>query len=395
MMTQPIQLAGWAVLVSCLLLMPALPELANIVAIAGMVIGIPLLAIDLRSGKRLTAAEWIVVAASLILLAVLLPTIGSADDAVVLLALAPLPLSIPLAALLARLEDRLTLRTIATLALLGTAVAAGITGYDVFVRGIRRGGYLTMNPIHMADIAILLGLLSFAGILEGEWRKRLIFLAGPVFALLAVLWSGSRGPLLAYIGLAGFSVLFTTAIALPSRYRRPAVLSVFFLFVAVGIHGLSTSWLGQIRGVDQFLNLAGGNIADVDGSTRIRLQLYEGAWLAFLDSPIFGHGADFVAAADARVAGNISGWEHLHSDLADFAALGGTLGLIAYLAVLAAPLVAVLRRRPPHKALVYLGMTAGLGVLAMGLTNAIFGILTLTVLFSLVLALMFRMRVTA
>lgn len=384
------KLGGWVVLICSLALIPALPEVATTVTIIAMILGIGFLVVDLRGGMRLSAAQWLVLAGTALFALALVPTTRSAGNFFVLLAVAPVALSIPLAALLARLGDRLTLNAVASLALVGAALAAAITAYDVYVRDVR-GGYLTMNPIHMGDIAVTLGLLSGAAALDGRKRWRLVFLLGPILALLAVWWSSSRGPLVTMLGLAGLSAIFLLVLLVPRKWRLPGLVGGAALCLIVAAHGLYSGWLGNVPGIDQLLNIMQGN--DTDGSTRIRMALYEGGWKAFLASPIYGHGGEaFIATASSFVERDLMKWDHLHSDLADFAAIAGIAGLIAYLLFLAAPLAEALRRGPRNPALLYLGLLLPAAYFGMGLTNAVFGILTLTVLYGVVLAVLHNVR---
>ena len=80
---------------------------------------------------------------------------------------------------------------------------------------------------------------------------------------------------------------------------------------------------------------------------------------------------------------------HLHNDIADFAVIGGALGLACYGLLLAAPVAGGLSARGPNRAMIlYLGVVTSLGYFTMGLTNAMFGILTQTVLYGVILSLM-------
>ncbi|ODT66665.1 MAG: hypothetical protein ABS75_26725 [Pelagibacterium sp. SCN 63-23] len=385
-----IKVVGWATLILTFVLLPAFPEIACTAVIVAMIASIPFLVRDLRRGAKISRAQWMVLIATGLLVLALVPTTSAADNFVVLLALLPIPLSIALTALLSRLQGSLSLKTLSSLALCGAALAAAISAYDVYVRGLSRGGFLTMNPIHMGDIAAILGFFALAGLLVDRWQQRTFLVAGPVVALLAVLWTGSRGPLVAMLGLAALTLVYFVAVGIPQKRRKPMALTASMALVVVLGHGLSTGWLASVRGIDQFMNLAGGNAEAVDSSTQIRLWLYEGAWNAFLASPIYGHGAGFVeAAAVYMLPNNISGWDHLHSDLADFAAFAGVMGLAAYFLLLASPLVAALERPANTRAATfYLALVLSAGSFAMGLTNAVLGILTLTVLFSVSLAVL-------
>jgi O-antigen ligase len=94
------------------------------------------------------------------------------------------------------------------------------------------------------------------------------------------------------------------------------------------------------------------------------------------------------AAAFAPPGPGYAPSSHLHNDLADFAVIGGLLGLICYGLLLAAPFAGGLATRGRHRhAALYLGVLASLGYLSMGLTNAMFGILTQTVVYGVLLAL--------
>src|SRR5690606_25749737 len=84
----------------------------------------------------------------------------------------------------------------------------------------------------------------------------------------------------------------------------------------------------------------------IDRSVAIRLELYRGGIMAFLDSPIFGHGwRHHVEAArpymmDESIAEHVARWSHLHNDYINFAALAGIFGLASYFIYLLVPIIA-------------------------------------------------------
>jgi O-antigen ligase len=382
---------GLIAITAGLTLMPLAPEVACVVLVIAMLVGLPILAVDLIGGTRLSRAQWTVLAGSALIALTIVVNITSSDDLIILLALLPIPLSVPLSALLARIDARVGLTDVAVLAAAGLAIGSGIVAYDILVRGMRQGGYLTMNPIHLGDIMLVLAIISVAGALGARrWVRGLLILA-PFAALVAVYFTGSRGPLLAFLLLGAATGAWLTINALPQRWRVSALAGSAVAALAVIVSGLLTGWLAAIPGIDQIIGIFGGTGGSVDESTQSRLSFYQGAWQAFLQSPLTGHGGHFVAAADAMVPEDISGWDHLHSDIADFAAIGGALGLLSYLLLLASPIVAGLSARADTRTSGYLGIALSAAFLAMGLTNAVFGILSLTALFSLVVALLFRL----
>ena len=172
---------------------------------------------------------------------------------------------------------------------------------------------------------------------------------------------------------------------------RWITLRQLFIGAALLAIALVVTWLiggDQASGVQR--TMAG--VADVlrngiptDASTSERFQMYEGAYRAFLASPLVGHGPfAFIEAAGSRATVPFEYATHLHSDLANFAASGGVLGLFAYGMFLLTPLVEALRTRDreKRKGLVLVSATLVVGFFVMGLTNAMFGILNLTVFYA-------------
>jgi O-antigen ligase len=79
-------------------------------------------------------------------------------------------------------------------------------------------------------------------------------------------------------------------------------------------------------------------------------------------------------------------WPHLHNDLADFAASAGVVGLAAFALFLLAPIVEIIRsaEHPTRRPALVLMTTLVSGFFVMGLTNAMFGILTVTTAYAAV-----------
>ncbi len=274
----------------------------------------------------------------------------------------------------------------ASFALLGVAGAMVIALNDHFVLGLDRAGGSVANPIHFGDIVTAAGFLALVGWFSNCGRWRWLFLLGPVFALVAVLLSGSRGPLLGYLALLIASLGYIVS---TSRWAWRGVifagLGVAALAVAITFLGLSDQ-TGALR---VFANL--GEIirsgTTSDSSTAERLVMYQAAWAAFQTAPIFGYGlVDFVSKTAAfAVPGTMSSTlPHLHNDIADFAVSGGVVGLMGYVLFLLAPLVEAIMAPagPNRRAARFAGLSLSLGYFVMGLTNAMFGILMLTVFFA-------------
>ena len=240
-----------------------------------------------------------------------------------------------------------------------------------------RAGESVANPIHFADTALFVGFFCLIGLFYSTSRYRYLYLLGPAICIATLLLSGTRGALVAF---AVMSLVGILAAAFSGFITRRLVISSIVLLSLAAAAAVARG-VKQTSGVQRFMP-ASGMIADK--SSIERLEMYEGALRAFLDAPIFGHGPfDYVAAAASR-ADHPFAAPHLHSDMADFAASGGIFGLVAYFLFLLAPIVEVLRSPPSANRRAVIAFTATLtsGFFVMGLTNAMFGILTLTVLYS-------------
>ncbi len=371
-----------AALVAALAMAPVAPEAGNILFLAAGGVALLLLrpaALDLVGRP----AIWMPLA-GLFLLAVAYSVAARGPGGLAgLLFVVPLVAMIPLIGAGVG-QTAPSPAVIAVLALCGSAGAAAIAIVEFASTGSTRAGGTVANPIHFADLALAVGFLALLGTALGRGRGRWLFLLAPLLATVAVLLSGTRGAVVALVVMSGAAVLAGVVVHLISL-RHLAIGALLLVVVLIG------AWLagaGQTSGVQRVMT----DIGDVlrtglptDESTSERLQMYEGGLKAFLASPVVGHGPfDFVEAAASRATVRFEGAPHLHSDLVDFAASGGVLGLIAYFLFLLAPLAEALRTPDPEtrKGLVVVSAALVAGYFVMGLTNAMFGILNLTVFYA-------------
>lgn len=275
---------------------------------------------------------------------------------------------------------------IAMLALAGVAGAAVVAVLEVVATGTVRAGGGVANPIHFADVALLVGFLACAGLVGKLALWRFLFLLGPVLATIAVVLSGTRGAVVAIAAMLVVAAIGLVVLRLISVKKALIALVVLVVGGAVALL-LGASQLSGIQRVLIDMAEVLQNGVPTDESTAIRLQMISGGIKAFLQAPIFGHGP----LAFANLANELSDlppgtWPHLHNDLADFAASAGIVGLVAYALFLLAPIVEVVRS-PSSAAkplILVLISTLVVGFFVMGLTNAMFGILTVTVSYAVI-----------
>lgn len=368
-----------------IVLPPILPEAANVGFLVLGAAGLTALIMGRRFRLLLHPSALLpLIATALVALALSMTASGPAGYQPLLI-LAPLWLVAPAASLL--VSYRVPTDDIAITALVAVIAAAGLAVFDGVIVGTGRAGSLVNNPIHFAAVTITVGFVALVGLQsKSAWLRRIVPVA-PVLAIVAVWLSGSRGPLLAVPPMCLAALLVLGFIRLQRRWAWALTISAALLIALVG------TWL-WISPYATGIPAAGEVVAylrygvTADHSVATRIVMYESGIRAFLASPWYGHGADFFAKVGTFVPQDVSypPFDHLHSDIIDFAAMAGSLGLCAYgLLLMAGPAALVAGANRPAAALIVIPVVTGYAV--MGLTNAMIGILTQTVLFALVLAL--------
>jgi len=369
-----------ASLVAALAMAPVAPEAGNILFLAAGAVAILLL----RGGDQNAIQRpsvWMPLL-GLVFLGLAYTLSSGAAGLVGLMFVVPLAATLLLIAAARRSDLQPAL--VGLLALCGVAGSAAIAIAEFTTTGTPRVGIWVANPIHFADLSLSVAFLALVGTVLGRSLDRWLFIATPLLATVAVLLSGTRGAVVALAIMAGTAVITSVAVGLITLRK----LAIGVVVLAAVLPAAWFAGIGQTSGVQRVV----ADVADVfrtglptDESTVLRLQMYEGGLNAFLASPLYGHGPfAFVEAAASRASTPFEGAPHLHNDLADFAASGGILGLAAYMLFLWAPLVEALRApNTSHRAgLVIVSSTLVVGYFVMGLTNAMFGILNLTVFYA-------------
>jgi O-antigen ligase len=364
-------------IIAVLAMAPVSPEAANVLFLVAGIAAIPLLFFS-RSGQLSRPIVRLPLLGLLLVAISYLVGSGSPEGLIGLAYFAPVFAVWPLLSAWSGRQIEGIGGLIGLLALCGVAGASVVAIFEVVSTGTARAGGTVANPIHFADVALLAGALSCAAMVAVQGKRRWLFIAGPVLSLVPVVLSGTRGALVA-VGVM-MVVAFSGALLLRLISIRTAIIGLVVVLVAGGVALVMGA--SQLSGVQRVLYDLVSTLTvgmPQDGSTSLRLQMYQGGFRAFMESPIFGHGPlSFMTVA--RELGEFEGFEHLHNDLADFAASAGALGLIAYGLFLVAPIVEVLRAPASWSKprLLVLVSTLIAGYFTMGLTNAMFGILSLT-----------------
>lgn len=292
----------------------------------------------------------------------------------------PLLLAVPLRWQLEKYAQIDSALLIGRLSLAGAGIGVIVGAVQVWMLGYERAGQPLMSTFHFADSAMLLGFTALVGLFAPGRHRRWIYLLGPVFGVLVALLSGTRGALIAAPVLGFVALAFALALA-PARHRgmtlvvagAVAVLSAILLFVAAEA--------GMTRALDGFSVtqevIAGGV---VDQSTQERLTMLWGGFQAFLRAPLFGYGwLDMVPAILPYVPDGererMLTFRQLHNGLLSFAVGAGIPGIISFLILSVAPVIAVFRtpRDELFVSRLYLAVTLCVGYAVFQLTIIMIG----------------------
>lgn len=269
------------------------------------------------------------------------------------------------------------------------AVVIAVIGgaYEAFVLQVGRVG-LGNNPIHYGSLAAMVGGLTVIGIVATTSPWRYVFVAGPILGVAATALSGSRGPLAGALAMAGIAMLYLLIGEWRNRALRLSILSA--LLAGAGLLLVLMSQ-GSAR--------VGGLLSAMDifrftgGSDDIRAALFASALHALKSSPVYGLGfgqlMDTARALYPEFA-EVQSLENLHADWANFAAMAGSMGLFAWILLLLAPLTLLLDARArADRPLVLGALVLVTGQAALGVSNAMFGVLPQMVLYAVALGYLF------
>jgi O-antigen ligase len=382
MTSKPLHIIPMIGLAAVLAMSPVAPEAGNIIFLVVGAVSVILMWPSAIEQLRRPVA-WMPLS-GLVLIALAYGASAGLDGLTGLLYFAPVLAIWPMTTLLRGTDVQELGPYLAMLAVCGTSGAAIMALQDLQLTGTGRAGGQIANPIHFADVALLVGFLALIGMAFVRSLWRLIFLVAPAMALVAVALSGTRGAIVAFVAMIIFAAASAVAVRLVNQ--RLALLGLAVLIGASAVFlALGGSQISGIQRVIGDISDTLANGAPADRSTQVRLQMYLGGYRAFLESPIFGQGPlDFTAVADGLVDAPFSGAPHLHNDVVDMAASGGILGLVAYMLLLSAPIVDAWRAPPSsiRPWTIILAVTLVGGFFVMGLTNAMFGILNITTTFA-------------
>lgn len=275
------------------------------------------------------------------------------------------------------------------LCFVGTMICGLVATNSTFLVGAYRAvGYL-MGPNVLARLALTLGFLTLAGLFFVGSAWRYLFYLAPLVASVVLVLTQTRGALLAVPAMA---LVLAGFLAVARKERRHLL-----VLVGLGIVGSIALLLTSAR-FEAMLTVLGevlGGGVSSDQPTSERLAMLVGAWGTFWHSPWVGFGwANFKPAAALAMDMTAYGTEpggafQFHNDLANFAVAAGIVGVLALIAILAAPVVGAMAgpRDRLFRARLYCCLQLSVGYFVFGLTDFTMGYDLQTTLYAFLTAM--------
>ncbi len=286
----------------------------------------------------------------------------------------------------------------------GAVLGAMLVGYQRFGLGHDRPNGLT-NAIVTGDILLCFGLVALAAALDWCGRANSWWAAvGAVAGFAGSLMTGTRGGWIALLLSAILLVLYGR-VAMSARVRLLAALSFALVAAAFAVpqSGMHERVRQGVHDVNTYF--AGGSAYSNVG---IRLELWRAAGLLIAERPLLGtslavaKGEMVQHVATGRLDAVVLPAEHFHNDVLHVLVVGGSVGLLAWLMTLLAPLLFFARQlRAPHTAsrgqfaTALAGMLVVVGYFSFGLTEVIFWSVKASLLYTLLVFILMGLCLNA
>jgi O-antigen ligase len=259
------------------------------------------------------------------------------------------------------------------------SVVAGIWALFLASQGVARGTAIELSPIHFADLAMISAFLGLVVLFDIASRWRWLVLSGPVFAIITVLIAETRSAVLVGICLSVVCGVFLWRAWSVETWKKILVLAFVPLCMVAAFYLASLLGFDRAFQVFDAIGKTLSGDAGLDISSYARLEMYRAALIAIADSPWIGHGWHEQMAVSlvymseyAQQRYELEGWGYIHNDFLSLTVSAGLAGGLAYFLAIAAPLLAVRWRSGRDERLVFVAVTASIGILLSGVTDVLF-----------------------
>jgi O-antigen ligase len=253
-----------------------------------------------------------------------------------------------------------------------------------------------LNPIHLGDLALLLGFISLFSI---NWIDRdnsfvlILKIVGFCVGLLLSIGTGSRG---GWVAIPVFVVL----LAFQRRFSAKAIVSVILILLLLGLAAYHFVDMIHLRFNDFLNDVVVYGRGNRDTSTGLRIQIWEAALFLFSKNPIFGIGPDNFRFAIETVKGLgmispeaiIAGGAEVHNEILSKTVTLGIFGVLSIFSIYLVPLYIFAKfinsaSRTKRNA-AWMGICLVCGFFVFGLTVEIFDLKMTETFYTMTLALL-------
>ncbi len=234
-----------------------------------------------------------------------------------------------------------------SLCLIGSLLTILVALYDLyFLNSSRPRGFFS-GVITLSMVGTTLGIIAGMGFFLIDGYKKIIFMLGPIFAILIIVLTQSRGTAIALPALVFLYSTFTIRRAKTIKTKLLAI-SILSILAIIGFYYI-TQQSGRIAGIGNIINQALNEGLSSIKTTNIRIEMYQAGWELFLDKPIFGHGwtnmseLAFTVLDIKKYNAHLIQYFHFHNDFINYAFSIGIIGIIIYFSFLFAPIIGALK----------------------------------------------------
>lgn len=223
----------------------------------------------------------------------------------------------------------------------GLIVSSLVLLFELNVLKIVRPHAFVANALVLAAIAAGFTLFALNRACETSGRERYLHLTAFVAGLIIIFITGSRGAALA-LPIASIVILFLhRQIFINHIYRV-----IIFILIVMTVFAILIFWAMSDPDLQRIVNrfnifyvISQHNTPSLfKGSIQMRLEMIEGGWHAFLQSPWIGHGRQNIMTAAANAIGiERYRFTHLHNPYMTEMVASGISGLLSFLAVCLLP----------------------------------------------------------
>ncbi|MCF6343338.1 MAG: O-antigen ligase family protein [Devosiaceae bacterium] len=275
-------------------------------------------------------------------------SVKSPKDLLVIFAFMPFLLSAVAYILARKYASKKAAIIILSMCLVGAGLAILVALFDIYFLGASRPRGFFSGVITLSMVGTTLGVVAGMGFFLVDDFKKIIFLLGPIFAIIIIVLTQSRGTAIA-LPVLGF-LYFIFAIRRTKTLKAKIFVTIVLSILAFGAFYYITQQSGRIAALSNIVTLVMEQGLSSLKTLNIRMEMYIVGWELFLASPWIGYGWGnmveyaVLAMGEEKINAYLDvQYFQFHNDFINYAFSAGIFGIASFFAFLFAPLVGALK----------------------------------------------------